>query len=249
MRSIELGLLTTPSTVFLDWGGTLAQEVGEFREPWKVWAHVLADQGQSHTEDQIRRAISAVDAEIGHRIYEYLGRTGDFWKLHDDRVMNRLGIRTGRREIEISIQKIFDDPTLVRLYPETQTVLSALRNRGYRTGIISNHTDGLLRVLRYHRLDPLLDTVTYSQEAGAEKPNPAVFRLALRRAGCEAGDAVFVGNDLQADVEGARSVGIRPIWLNRQKLDLTPGCPAIESLEELVPLLDTLGRTDRKGAP
>jgi len=75
---------------------------------------------------------------------------------------------------------------------------------------------------------------------GAEKPNPAVFVLALRRAGCAAEDAVFVGNDVEADVGGARGVGIRPVWLNRQKLDLKPGCPTIESLEEPLPLLETM---------
>jgi HAD superfamily hydrolase (TIGR01549 family) len=230
----------TPTTVFLDWGGTLAQDVDEFREPWRVWRDVLTRQGQPRSGERIRRAIVSVDREIGRRVYDYLGRTAEFWELYDDRVMDHLDIPAGRREIVESVQRVFDDRALVRLYPETPSVLAALRDRRYRTGLISNHTDGLLRLVKHHRLEPMLDTITYSQEAGAEKPNPAVFVLALRRAGCAAEDAVFVGNDVEADVGGARGVGIRPVWLNRQKLDLKPGCPTIGSLEELPPLLETM---------
>lgn len=227
-------------TVFLDWGGTLAQVPDEFSHPWKVWAHLLATREQPPTEDQIRLALEVVDRELGNRIYAYLGKSSEFWKAYDGRVMDVLGIRARRADLEESLQQVFEDPSLVRLYPETPTVLAALRNRGYRTGLISNHNDSLLRVLQHHHLKPLLDTVTYSQEAGAEKPDPAVFALALRRAGTTASDAVHVGDSIEADVEGARAVGIHPIWLNRRRLDCSPGCPTIASLSELVPTLDAM---------
>lgn len=227
-------------TVFLDWGGTLAEVPEEFSQPWKVWAQVLAKRKQPRTEDRIRSALEAVDHEVGHRIYAYLGKSSEFWKLYDQRVMDVLGIRSRRSELERSVQDVFEDASLVRLYPETPIVLAVLRTRGYRTGIVSNHHDGLRRILQHYQLEPLLDTITYSQEAGAEKPNPAVFALALRRDGCRASDAVHVGDSIAADVEGARSIGIHPIWLNRRRLDRLPGCPTIHSLDELVPLLDSM---------
>lgn len=228
-------------TVFLDWGGTLAQVPDEFAQPWRIWVQVLAKQGRSYTEDRVQSALDSADREIGHKIYAYLGRSSDFWKTYDEHVMDGLGIQSGRGELEVSIRYAFEDPSVVRLYPESREVLVSLRERGYRTGLISNHHDGLLRILRHHRLDPLMDTITYSQEAGAEKPSPAVFALAMRRAGCEASEAVHVGDSIEADVEGARRCGIAPVWINRRRLDRSPGCPTIYALGELVPLLDRLG--------
>lgn len=226
------------STIFLDWGGTLAQVPNEFAQPWKIWAQVLENQGHKYADERIQSAIDAADRQVGHQIYAYLGRSSEFWKMYDERVMDALGIQSHREKLEESIRYVFEDPSVVRLYPETPVVLASLREQGYRTGLISNHHDGLRRILKHYRLEPWLDTITYSQEAGAEKPNPEVFRLALRRAGCMAADAVHVGDSIEADVEGARRAGIAPIWLNRRRIDRSPACPVIQSLDELIPLLD-----------
>ncbi|HTT73268.1 MAG TPA: HAD-IA family hydrolase [Thermoplasmata archaeon] len=230
-----------PRTVFLDWGGTLAQPPLEFREPWTVWRRVLAAHRHPVAEPRLRRALDATTRELGPRIYDYLGRTPEYWRVHDQRVMDLLRIRESRGPIEDGIQRVFDDPSLVVLYPEARTVLTALRDRGYRTGIVSNHHEGLLRVVDHHGLRPLVDTVTFSQEARAEKPDPRIFALALRRAGCAASEAVHVGDSLRADVEGARGAGLRPVWLNRSRSEGSPGCPTIASLDELLPLLDAGG--------
>ena len=54
-----------------------------------------------------------------------------------------------------------------------------------------------------------------SEAVGVSKPDPAIFEHALRALGCDAADAVMVGDSWAADVEGARGAGIRPIWFNR----------------------------------
>ncbi len=229
----------TRITIFLDWGGTLAQVPTEFAQPWKIWVRVLESQGQTYSDERVQSAIEATDNEVGRQIYSYLGRSSEFWKMYDERVMDALGIRSLRERLEESIRSVFEDPSSVRLYPETPTVLASLRDRGYRTGLISNHHDGLLRILKHYQLEPWLNTITYSQEAGAEKPNPDVFALALRRAGCKPYEAVHIGDSIEADVEGARRSGIAPIWINRRRIDRSPGCPVIHTLDELIPMLDS----------
>jgi putative hydrolase of the HAD superfamily len=227
-------------TVFLDWGGTLAYEPDESAGPAKIWARVLADLGEEVGEDRIRLAIGVADRSVLDQIYSYLGRTPEFWRMYEDRVMDALGLTSDREEVARAVQRVFDDPTRIRLYPESRRTLEALRRRGYRTGLISNHHDGLLQSLRHHELEPLFDTVTYSQEAGAEKPEPAVFSLALERAGCAPSDAVHVGNSIDADVGGARRSGIAPVWLDRERTVREVGCPTIHTLDELLPLLDQM---------
>jgi putative hydrolase of the HAD superfamily len=227
------------STVFFDWGGTLAHVPEGSLGPTKVWARALAESGETRGEEQIRAALGAADREVGGLIYAYLGRTGEFWELFDARVMDALGLGTRRAEVQGTVERTFEDPRRVRLYLDSRRTLVALRSRGYRTGLISNHHDGLLRDLRHHELGPLFDSVTYSQQAGAEKPDPAIFSLALQRAGCRPVDAVHVGDTIEADVAGARGSGLAPVWVDRRRSDRSAGCPTISTLDELLTVLES----------
>jgi putative hydrolase of the HAD superfamily len=57
------------------------------------------------------------------------------------------------------------------------------------------------------------DSLLSSESAGACKPAPAIFAEALRRAGCAASDALFVGDTLAQDVAGANRAGIRSVLI------------------------------------
>ncbi len=226
--------------VFFDFGGTLARVPPPLDRPGRVWARICQEFGVEVPDRSIQDALDAVGREQGRRIYDFLGRTDAFWHLYDARVMDQLGIRERRAEIEHALQSIFDDPSRVELYPETRRVLADLRARGYRLGVISNHHDGLRKVLRHHALERFFETVTYSQEAGTEKPDPAVFTLALDRAGCSPSAAVHVGDSLNMDVAGARQVGMGVVWVNREDLPEVPGLFTVRTLDDLRAVLERL---------
>ncbi|GAI20722.1 unnamed protein product, partial [marine sediment metagenome] len=83
-------------------------------------------------------------------------------------------------------------------------------------------------------LEPYLDFVVTSKEAGADKPSPPIFLAALGKAGVNASEAVHVGDQYKFDVIGARGIGISPILIDRY--DIYPevsDCPRIHSLTEL----------------
>jgi len=87
-------------------------------------------------------------------------------------------------------------------------------------------------------MDCYLDFVATSGEVGVDKPEPPIFLAALERAGIDASEAVYVGDQYDTDVVGARGVGIKPILIDRY--DLLPGvsdCPRIHSLTEVVKYL------------
>ncbi|HEY7207908.1 MAG TPA: HAD-IA family hydrolase [Gaiellaceae bacterium] len=94
------------------------------------------------------------------------------------------------------------------LLPGALEACEALENAGLRVGVVSNWDIGLHEHLERLGLDGLLSTVVTSAEAGAPKPDPAVFRLALARLGVSAERAVHVG-DSDADEFGARAAGMR----------------------------------------
>jgi putative hydrolase of the HAD superfamily len=226
--------------VFLDFGGTLAQMPSVFEQPAQVWTRVCRQFGIDRSDALVEAALEKVDRELSPRIYHFVGRTNEFWHLYDVGIMDELGIREHRDELEVSLRRVFEDPSTVRLYPDTLTALADLRARGHRLGVISNYSDGLLKVLKHHDLDRFFDTITYSQEAGAEKPDPAVFNLALKRAGCRPREAIHVGDSLTADVEGARQSGLEAIWINRDGRPGVAGVLTVRSLAELPAEMDRL---------
>ena len=109
-----------------------------------------------------------------------------------------------------------------------------MKERKYELGLVTNSTEGILERLKNLDLSQHLDTIVYSQEVGAEKPDPAPFRLALRRAGRSVGECIFVGDSPEADVRGARNVGIEPILIDRKGRYPNASCATIHNLEEIL---------------
>ncbi|MBR3764546.1 MAG: HAD family hydrolase [Clostridia bacterium] len=131
-----------------------------------------------------------------------------------------------------------------RPYPEAAEVLAALRARGYRIGIIANQSAGTEDRLRAWGLLAHIDLVIASAEEGVAKPDPAIFRIALERAGCEPAEAVMIGDRLDNDIAPAKAVGMRTIWLPQgpavwQSVRRVAECPdgQVESLGELLEVL------------
>jgi len=125
-----------------------------------------------------------------------------------------------------------------RLDADAHRVLDELRNRGLRTAIVSNTPWGssaeLWREeLRRHALLERLDAVTFCVEVGWRKPHPAPFLCTLNKLAIEPPDAVFVGDDLRWDVEGALRVGIRPILVSDNLIE-EHKCTKIARLSSLL---------------
>lgn len=101
-------------------------------------------------------------------------------------------------------------------------VLRKLKAAGFVCGAL---TDGNSDPLSIPSLAPLLDFSVSAMEAGASKPDPRPFMLALEQAGCSADEAVYVGDNYAKDVVGAKAVGMKAIWLvqaNDANNKLTP---------------------------
>lgn len=104
-----------------------------------------------------------------------------------------------------------------RAYADAIPALAELRRRGLRTVCVSNWDCTLPTVLAELELGEVLDGVVVSAVAGARKPNPEIFETALAIAGCEADEAVHVGDSVAEDVEGALAAGIRVLHLRRDE--------------------------------
>jgi len=120
------------------------------------------------------------------------------------------------------------------LFDDVIAILSRLKDMQLIIGIITNADKHVLSACEKLGLNEYLDFVVTSEEAKAEKPNPAIFKAALARAGVVEDEAVHVGDQYNIDVVGARNAGISPILVDR--FDIFPevtDCVRIQSLNEL----------------
>ena len=92
--------------------------------------------------------------------------------------------------------------------PGAREAVERLRRLGLALAVVSNWDVGLPEHLERLGIAHLFSTVVTSAEAGAAKPDPAAFRLALDRLGVEPGRALHVGDEAE-DAEGAAAAGMR----------------------------------------
>jgi HAD superfamily hydrolase (TIGR01662 family) len=103
----------------------------------------------------------------------------------------------------------------IELYDDTLSTLEKLKNRGLRIAILTN-SPWLARVRRPDLaalgIGAFVDAFFASADAGYRKPHPLIFERALAALGVTPAEAVMVGDELAADVAGARNAGLTGIW-------------------------------------
>jgi putative hydrolase of the HAD superfamily len=119
-------------------------------------------------------------------------------------------------------------------FPDVASCLSTLRSNGVTVAVCSNWGWDLADDLARAGLSELVDIVISSAQAGYRKPNKNIYRTVLELAGVLAGDAMFVGDNLQADVRGPQGTGIRSVLLDRAGVG-APGYAVVSSLSKLAP--------------
>jgi HAD superfamily hydrolase (TIGR01662 family) len=128
-------------------------------------------------------------------------------------------------------------------YPDALPALRALRDAGYRVGIVANQPAGVVEQLE--ALDLSLDIVASSASLGVAKPDPRFFAQIVAACGVPAGEIAYVGDRLDNDVLPARAAGMAAVFIRRgpwgyiQARTIGAGRAEhrIESLDELPSLL------------
>ncbi|KAB8182109.1 HAD-IIIA family hydrolase [Nonomuraea phyllanthi] len=108
-------------------------------------------------------------------------------------------------------------PQLVQCYPGVLTGLADLRAAGWRVGIVTNGmADNQLGKLHQTGLADAVDGYAVSGVEGIRKPETGLFEIAAQRCGASLAEGGWmVGDNLIADIQGARSAGLRTVWVDR----------------------------------
>ncbi len=108
--------------------------------------------------------------------------------------------------------------TFVRIDAEAEPTLRTLHTK-YKLGIVSNFAipECVFKLLKASRIDRLFDVVVVSGAVNKRKPSAEIFKSALMLMGVSASEAVFVGDTIDADIEGAKAVGMKAIYIERRE--------------------------------
>ncbi len=199
--------LSSVKAVLLDAGGVL----------------VLPDPGAFRT--RLRRVGVAPDDASCHRAH-YLG-TAEIDRLgrkdYDaaDRLMaGVLGVPERHLDSAVEAINLVYNHDPFAAIDGAAAQLRRLRAAGFRLGIVSNANGQLEAELLRHRICSregrdctAVDVVIDSAVVGVEKPDPAIFALALDALGLSAKDCVYLGDSTYFDVRGARAAGIEVLHL------------------------------------
>ena len=129
--------------------------------------------------------------------------------------------------------------TNATLYDDVILTLEHLQNAGFKLAIVSNWDTPLDPLTERLGIADYFDAIIASHDARvrSEKPEPHIFNCALAAVGVSAEEVVHVGDAYEADIVGARDVGIRPILLDRDSTQTGRWEETIQSLSELPELL------------
>lgn len=202
-----------PSAVLLDALGTLV----ELDDPVGGLQRSLA----AHGVDVGARAVAAALAlEIDHYRAEHHAAAAhpalEALRLDCARVFGAALGDAVAGMADAELRDILLEGLRFRAFEDAAPALAALRAGGARLAVVSNWDVSLHEVLELTGLAGSFDVVLTSAQEGTQKPAPDLFLRALERLGGIAPvDAVHVGDDLVADVAGARAAGIEPLLLDR----------------------------------
>ncbi len=235
MRRARPPLLDTNiKVIFLDAGGTLLHphpSVGA------IYSRVARRYGLRVNADRMQLAFRVAWKKC-HKT-EPSGQTSPttavaWWRHVVFSTLDALGAEMDDRESYFQeLYELFARPEVWRLYPDVHATLDALRSRGLKLALVSNWDTRLRPLLKELDIARYFSAFSISCEVGAEKPEAAIFRHALKCARVSPEAALHVGDSPRDDVRGAQAVGIRAMLLERDH-KTAHDIVAIRSLKELL---------------
>ena len=206
--------------VFFDVGDTLLAPHPSFLE---LFALVLAEEGFILTPAQVEESLQAV----GPSVSEVIAQSGDtrwstsqeksraFWRRLYGGMLAHRGIDDPSGEIFEALYRRFTSYESYRLFSDVLPTLAACRDAGLVLGVVSNFEDWLEGLLVELEVAPYFSFLVISGKEGVEKPDPAIFELALARAGLPAEAVVFVGDHPKVDIAAACGLGMTGVLVDR----------------------------------
>lgn len=197
-------------------------------------------------------AQNGLNLELEEFLKVYVPINLDFWKLYRENRISKAELRYKRLKITfdsvgatvsddlinlLAHQYIEHLSSFTHLFPNTVEVLEYLAPK-YKLHIITNGFQEIQeKKLKGSNIHKYFDAIIDSEMAGVKKPHPYIFELALERAKVAPKNALMVGDNLEADILGAQSVGFQTLHFNAHGEAKHNVCQMIDTLIEIKSIL------------
>jgi putative hydrolase of the HAD superfamily len=209
--------LTTTRAVGFDFFNTLVQAKAEWETCILSMAENLQGLGYGFSIDQFISNYREVAIEYRKKRYENLQEVGNNIIVADALRKMGISIESTNPDVTSTVEHYFN-PWKLTIAPDAHQVLEKLSVR-FTISLISNFTNSAFihRSLNNLGIDRFFDHVIDSVSIGWRKPHPRIFKHFLNLCEVKAEEAVFIGDDLNADIKGAKNLGIKAVLFVRSR--------------------------------
>ncbi len=189
-----------------------------------------------------------IDLELDLFLKEYELINLEYWKKYRNNEVSKIALRRGRLNDSFNkfglkftlekIDQIAEDyikylPLNNHLIEGTNDLLTYLSDK-YQLHIITNGFKEVQRLkLKQSGIEKYFSTITNSEEAGVKKPNSKIFAHALEKAKASKVESIMIGDNFEADIQGAESFGIKSICFNYHNEIISSRYNVINNLSEV----------------
>lgn len=214
--------------VLFDLGGTLIKTAAI---P-EIFKSILQTHGVNVPIEEIREAHRGVEES---EVVEGMLEGGqDFWIGWNLKVLERVGLQADRDFLAKKIDELWWEYADLEIYPDVIGTLTQLKAKGVKTGVITN---GLKRdyekILDKLRLTDFFAVVVGIDTLNKAKPDKEIFLHTVNLLGVHPKQAVFIGDSVKYDYEGARHAGLKPLLIDREG-KASESVETIRSLSEVL---------------
>jgi len=197
-----------------------------------IYRRISENYGVKLSTDDIREAHRGVEASDA--VEGMIASGQEYWVKWNSDVLKRAGIQEKRDFLAKKIDELWWEYADLEVYPDVIDTLTKLRARGVKTGMITN---GLKRdyeqILKKLKLTSFFDIVVGIDTLNKAKPGKEIFLHAVNMLNVRPEQAIFIGDSVKYDYEGAKQAGLKPLLIDREG-KVPEGIDAVRSLVEVL---------------
>lgn len=209
------------------------------------------DKNSEQTFEFILRK-NKINVELEEFLKVYMPINLKYWRMFRNDEVSKEELRYGRLKESFDFLKLkIDDKTIhllsedyIKFLPDnnyllegTMEILEYLQKK-YKLHIITNGFEEVQQQkLKNSKIDSFFETVTTSEEVGVKKPHAQIFKAAFLKSKATEKNSIMVGDSIEADVLGAKNIGMEAIYFNYYKSELPVEYREIKELSALTDFL------------
>ena len=189
-----------------------------------------------------------IDIDLKEFLHHYIPTNVKYWEMYRKDEITQSELRFGRLKETFDLINYKADEATIEFFSHqyieylpkfTQLFEGAVETLDYLSSKYNLHiiTNGFQEVqdkkMSNSKIKHYFKTITNSEMAGVKKPNPIIFEHALQKALAKKEESIMIGDCLEADVNGALNFGIKALFFNSNKIEITQNINQINSLTEL----------------